>query len=224
MPGTTRPGQSTREALIRAALARFGEKGFRATTTREIAAAAGANIGSIAYHFGGKAELHRACAEHIAKLMRNAIGDRVAQLAADPSLTPEAATERLVAIATAFSTFLASSSEAETVARFMLREMDRPTEALDLIYSSVVAPAHMGICRLWSAATGTPEDDPETLLTVFALIGQVLYFRIGREVIRRRLTWDKVGPQQSRQIAAVLADNLAAIIEYHRNKNRNGPS
>ena len=32
----------------------FGEKGFAATSIREIAALAGSNIASISYHFGGK--------------------------------------------------------------------------------------------------------------------------------------------------------------------------
>ena len=43
----------TRLALIRAALTLFGSKGFDGTSTRDIAALANANIGSIAYHFGG---------------------------------------------------------------------------------------------------------------------------------------------------------------------------
>ena len=55
----------TRLALVQAALKLFGQKGFDGTSTREIATAARANIGSIAYHFGGKEGLRSACAEHI---------------------------------------------------------------------------------------------------------------------------------------------------------------
>ena len=47
-------GDATRLALIRAALDLFGAKGFEAASTRDVAAAAGANLASIAYHFGGK--------------------------------------------------------------------------------------------------------------------------------------------------------------------------
>ena len=55
--------QQTRAALIAAGLRLFGEKGFDATSTRDIAAAANTNIASIAYHFGGKEGLRLACAQ-----------------------------------------------------------------------------------------------------------------------------------------------------------------
>ncbi|WP_292390795.1 TetR family transcriptional regulator, partial [Mesorhizobium sp.] len=47
------PADQTRAALVQAALKLFGRQGFDGTSTREIAAEAKANIGSIAYHFGG---------------------------------------------------------------------------------------------------------------------------------------------------------------------------
>ncbi|MBN9445309.1 MAG: TetR family transcriptional regulator, partial [Bosea sp.] len=46
--------EGTRQALIRAGLDLFGRNGFDATSTREIAQAAGVNSAGIAYHFGGK--------------------------------------------------------------------------------------------------------------------------------------------------------------------------
>src|SRR5262245_7666417 len=62
--------EQTRRALIRAALKLFGSKGFDGTSTREIAAAANANIGSIAYHFGGKEGLRAACASFIVETIQ----------------------------------------------------------------------------------------------------------------------------------------------------------
>ena len=67
-------GQGTRAHLISAALELFGKQGFAATSTRQIAARAGTNIGSISYHFGGKAELHRACAAAVAQRIHEAAG------------------------------------------------------------------------------------------------------------------------------------------------------
>ncbi len=63
----------TRAALIQAALRLFGQKGFDGTSTREIATAAGANIGSIAYHFGGKEGLHTATADHIVETAQDSV-------------------------------------------------------------------------------------------------------------------------------------------------------
>ena len=52
----------------------FGAKGFEATSTREIASAANANIASIAYHFGGKEGLRLACAEMVGQRIQGVVG------------------------------------------------------------------------------------------------------------------------------------------------------
>src|SRR5690606_9671040 len=65
--------QPTRVLLIRAALRLFGRQGYEAASTRAIAAEAGTNISSIAYHFGGKEGLRLACAD--------AVADQIEQIA-----------------------------------------------------------------------------------------------------------------------------------------------
>ena len=47
---------------------------------------------------------------------------------------------------------------------------------------------------------------------MFTLIGQVVYFRIAREAVLRRMDWTDIGPDQAKAIAAVAVDNLAAIL------------
>ena len=53
----------TRQRLINAAGQIFSEKGFEATTVREVCLAAGANIAAIHYHFGDKESLYAAVFE-----------------------------------------------------------------------------------------------------------------------------------------------------------------
>ena len=53
-------GEQSRERLLQAAMRLFAAQGFTATSTREIALAAGANVAAIAYYFGDKAGLYRA--------------------------------------------------------------------------------------------------------------------------------------------------------------------
>ncbi|HEY2284291.1 MAG TPA: TetR family transcriptional regulator [Streptosporangiaceae bacterium] len=58
MPAELTPrAQQTRAAIAQAALALFRERGFDATTMREIAARAGVSTGNAYYYFGSKEEL-----------------------------------------------------------------------------------------------------------------------------------------------------------------------
>src|SRR5271154_2036358 len=71
MPQPAPPrGEVSRAALVVAALKLFGDKGFEAATTREIAAEAEVNIAMIAYHFGGKEGLRAACADFVAERLQ----------------------------------------------------------------------------------------------------------------------------------------------------------
>lgn len=54
---------TTRAALMDSARKLFSEKGFDGTSVREIAAAAGANLAAVTYHFGAKESLYAAVVE-----------------------------------------------------------------------------------------------------------------------------------------------------------------
>ncbi len=54
----TRPADYTRQAIMKAAVRLFAEKGFQATSVRDIVAKAGVNQAAINYHFKGKDGLY----------------------------------------------------------------------------------------------------------------------------------------------------------------------
>ncbi|MCR9098218.1 MAG: TetR/AcrR family transcriptional regulator [bacterium] len=72
----------TRARIVEAAAECFAERGFRAASTREIAARAGVNQGLITYHFKSKDELWRAAAEYFFGFIRSMIRERAAVLEA----------------------------------------------------------------------------------------------------------------------------------------------
>ena len=51
-------------------------------------------------------------------------------------------------------------------------------------------------------ATGEPAESDRTKITVFTLIGQVVYFRIGREAVMRRMGWSDIGPDEADEVIA----------------------
>lgn len=207
-------GQNTREAIIEAAMRGFGEKGFEATSVREIAGIAGTNLASISYHFGGKEGLRAACAEHIVALM----GKVTAAIRPEAPLpaSPRAAERLLIELVHNMVRFLLLEPQARLVAGFVLREMAQPSSALDTIYEDLFEGLHARVCNLWGTATGQPPETEAVRLAVFATIGQILYFHIGRPVIERRMAWPAVGPDEARAVGDTIARNLEVRIAADR--------
>ncbi len=198
----------TRTALVGAALHLFGLKGFDATTTREIATQAGVNIAAIAYHFGGKEGLRQACGARVAAQ----VAELLPLTETDPALTPEAAAARLEHVIIGAVRFFATDHHAQDLVAFMLREIAQDGPVLDAVYGAVIEDRHRALCGLWGRATGTDPEAEATRLSVFALIGQTVYFRIGQPVIRRRMGWETLGAPEADRIAAVLIGNLRAAL------------
>lgn len=209
--------EQTRQALIRAALKLFGTKGFDGTSTREIAAAANANIGSIAYHFGGKEGLRAACANFIVATIQS-IAVQALKPEPEAPKSEAAATAQLNAALDRMVTFIVAAPEAGEIVQFMLRELAHPTAALDIIYGGVFEPTHRRLCQLWAEATGEEAESERTKISVFTMIGQVIYFRIGRAAVLKRMGWSDVGPNQATAILAVARENLAAMLAARKGK------
>jgi len=208
----------TRLALIHAALTLFGRRGFDGTSTREIAAAAKANIGSISYHFGGKDGLRMAVADHIVATIQAIAGPALGSLDASLSAGMDAASARrqLHVVLERMVGFLVARPESGEIVQFVLRELSHPTPALDRIYAGVFEPVHRRLCLLWEAATGQTAETDAVRLTVFTLIGQLVYFRIGREAVMRRMGWPEIGPDQAAAILAVTSANLDAMLDARK--------
>lgn len=201
------PPEGTRLALITAGLHLFGSKGFAATSTRELAAQAQTNVASIAYHFGGKDGLRLACAEEFARRF----GAQVAGDAALPS-TPDQARQALATVLTHMVQFVVGSAEAGALVPFMLREIAENGPGTDHIYNGLMEPTHRRFCALWAIATGQDADTETTKLAVFSMVGQVLYFRIGAAIIRRRMGWQAMQKPQVDAIVTQLLFNLDAVL------------
>jgi len=210
MPETEPRG--TRKELIDAGLHLFGRQGFGSTSIRQIAARAGANVAAIAYHFGGKAGLRDACGQEASRRIAAVLPDGPVGIAS----SAQAATLQLSIILRRLVLFLATGRQAADMAAFLLREIAEDGPTLDAIYARTVAPRHRAICALWGQATGRDPEGEAVRLAVFAMMGQALYFRIGRPVVLRRMGWDDIDEDAAGRIADVLCANLIATIERER--------
>jgi AcrR family transcriptional regulator len=213
----TQSAEQTRQALIRAGLKLFGERGYDGASTRQLAALANANIGSIAYHFGSKEGLRAACAGFIVETIKGMAGQALSKT--DPSVAgPEAARRQLLGALERLVAFMVASPEAGTIVQFVLRELSHPTAALDIIYDGVFEPTHRRLCAAWAAATGEDAESERVKIAVFTMIGQVIYFRIGRAAVMRRMGWRDIGPREASAIAEIARSNLAAILDSRKER------
>lgn len=192
--------EDTASALITAGLHLFGHQGFAATSTRQIAARAGVNLASIKYHFGSKDGLRAACAAAVAQRIASVL----TTTDTPPPDTPAQAQAILEARLTRAVQFLCLEPEAEDAVAFMLREVTEAGALLERIYQDFLHPLHADLCALWALASGQDAESEETRLSVFAMIGQILYFRIARPVVRQRMGWDDIGTPEAEKITALL--------------------
>ena len=209
----SKDADGTRQALIRAGLDLFGRNGFDATSTREIARAAHVNSAGIAYHFGGKDGLRTACAEAVTTRVQAVLAGAQAAAATAPDADGRVvATERLLGLIDQMVAFLTTAPESEMIARFVMREMFTPSPAFETIYGGLFEPVHRRLCAIWAAATGMEAEAPATKLAVFAAIGQVVYFRLARPAVSRRLGWQAISAGEAAAIAETVRHSVRASI------------
>jgi TetR/AcrR family transcriptional regulator, regulator of cefoperazone and chloramphenicol sensitivity len=204
----------TRITLIDSAIRLFGERGYDAVSTRDIADLAAANIGSIAYHFGGKPGLRLACAQHVIGNISATVGS--AFLKPLPSLKPDEALDVIERMMKVFCNFWLVSPNSQTFVNFILRELLVKGEVSELFYCNWMKPMHKRFCELFGIATGRDPESHEVKIAVFSFIGQVFHFRVGQPLIMRRLDWDELGDKEADYVVEGLVKNTRAIVLAYR--------
>ena len=211
-PQDSTPAEGTALALVEAATELFGKKGYAATSTREVAALAGTNVASIAYHFGGKEGLRQACGiEFVRKLDRT-----LASVDQPDNPTPDSAEAAIHATIRAIAPLMIGSTQGQAMVSFVLRELFETGPTAELIYARFVEPAHLRFCRLWAIATQQDPNDATLKLRVFSVIGQILYFRVASPFVMSRMGWTALDGAEVNEITEVLIENIAALIATER--------
>jgi AcrR family transcriptional regulator len=227
MPKTTTRGSrgdQARAALIRAGAELFAERGLDGASTREIAARAGQNVASIAYHFGGKDGLYLAVAQEIARQWSAALGPVVTEIEGflqGSGRERRRAVELVRGFTETAVRGLLLRPEMVTLTQFVLREQLHPTSAFDLFYDGALARIHRALTGLVATALGLDAESNEAVVRAHAVLGQVLGFRVAGEAIRRRAGWKRIGPREAELIARVVGEHAEAILT---SQYRKGPT
>ncbi len=208
-------GDSTRRALLEAALVAFARDGFDNVSTRRLATLAGVNLAAIPYHFGSKEGLYRAVVQSLVDGMGRRVHELVDPLRRDldagkvgPKELPRRAGDLLSGVAH----LLLGSPLAARGALFMAREQMAPTPAFDIAYQGFIKPLHETLTALVAGALGCSVDAPEAILRAHGLLGLVLAFRVAPATVSRRLGWEDYTPEHVTEVAAAVRELAVAAL------------
>jgi AcrR family transcriptional regulator len=172
----------TKDRLIEAAGEEFASKGYESARIRTICDRAGANVAAVNYHFGDKEQLY---VETVLHAHRCGLDTPDADAA-----MPAAPADQLRCFVHHFlNHVLAISYPEDWRHRLMLREMLHPTSASDVLIREAIRPKFeclQGILRRFC-----PDADERKLNALaFSVIGQCLYYRMGRPIAERLIGRD----------------------------------
>jgi AcrR family transcriptional regulator len=178
------PEDQTAQRLLEAAGQVFAEQGFQSATVRDICARAGANVAAVNYHFRDKMGLYVA-------VLRKSVGAESPQSflqLATTSKDPEAALRAI--IHQTLHRILGMSDSNAWHSRIMAHELAQPSAALDRVVEEVIGPNYAVLRKVISRILGTPPGHDRTRLCAHSVIGQVIHYSQGRQVISR--LWPKL--------------------------------
>jgi len=122
---------ATRQKLLDSAIEAFSERGFKGTSTRDIAERAGVHHPLITYHFTNKDQLWRDATDHVFGEFNAALAKANAAVSgADPRA-------RAVAL---LRTYVRHSRRQPALHRFILQESNAPSDRLDWLVDRHLRP------------------------------------------------------------------------------------
>ncbi|MEN9538000.1 MAG: hypothetical protein RLZZ126_235 [Pseudomonadota bacterium] len=206
---TTRSdGAEARARLLSSAVELFAQQGFANTSTREIAQAAGVNIAAISYYFGDKAGLYRAAFLEPMQSHRSTLNEF-----SSPALS---LADALHCFYSSFMAPLKQGPQMQHCVRLHLREMVEPTGLWDEVVRNEIKPSNQALRGVLCRHLGLKRADEDLHRLAFAIVGQVVYLLIGREVVSSiapRLLGSPSGIDKTTQR---LTDQALAMVEAER--------
>ncbi|MCH2241220.1 MAG: CerR family C-terminal domain-containing protein [Aquabacterium sp.] len=222
-PAEMRKGDLARTRLLLAALEVFGECGFDAATTRDLAQRAGVNLGAIPYYFSSKQELHEAAAAYLADNIAQRVAQPLQELQAVIAQTQERKDERqgeAAVLIDAVARFLMSQARTLLAGdvppqwlQFFLRAQAEGGPAFESLFNAVLEPARRAVAEAVGRIVQRPAADATTRMLTFMAFHQTLYARVSDAALRRHLGWREVTPRQVDALLQHLDAGLRAQLQ-----------
>jgi TetR/AcrR family transcriptional regulator, regulator of cefoperazone and chloramphenicol sensitivity len=201
-----------RTQLLHTALLLFAQKGFHATSTRELCQAAQANLSAIKYYFGDKAGLYREVLHWAFSQMADSFGvfdqesmalDQVLIQIVTPLLPQDNQSDQPLEM---------------LLMRLYLFEMIQPSSILPDILLDTVAPVHQAFCRVLARYCGATEIDASIHQLAFAIGAMAHDYCMSHDWMQTLAPKVFEPADAQAQIAQRLLGYSHALIAYERQR------
>ena len=164
--------EETHERILLAAERLFSEKGFEATSVRDITSEADCNVASVNYHFGGKENLYL---EAFRSLLAEVRDRRISAMRRDMTERPNMSLQDFVeSFATAFMEPLVDRSRGRFFLGFFGHEMNDPHLPPRVFVDEFIRPlAEVSLEGL--RRFGPPMEPMAQRLCLMSMVGQLLH-------------------------------------------------
>jgi AcrR family transcriptional regulator len=210
-------GEETRLRIIRAAIELFGEHGFAAASTRDIAARAGVNAPALQYYFENKEGVYRACVEHLADEVWDKFEPVVRRSAETLESTDEIAPliEAFVDVQDVMMDKALQTPSAPALKLFFVREQggQEPAIATQIFQERVRRPLNAVSTKIIAKICGTEPNDPLTIVRLIALHGQFSLFHMAPRSMLTLFGWSNLDAEKIEFVKQTVFSNTRALLQ-----------
>lgn len=209
-------GEETRLRIIRSAIELFGEHGFVAASTRDIAAHAGVNAPALQYYFENKEGVYRACAEHLADEIWSKFEPVVRRSAATVESTDDV--EKLIEAFLDLQCVMMDKAmewpSAPALKLFFVREQggQEPQIATDTFQQRVRGPLNSVASKIVAKICGTAPTDPLTVMRLISLNGQFVLFHMAPRSVLALFGWTTIDAEKLEFVKQTICSNTRALL------------
>jgi AcrR family transcriptional regulator len=204
----TQESRDTHERILSAAQKLFADKGFDATSVRDITTQAGCNVASVNYHFGGKDKLYLETFRSMLKVLRDRRLELMGELMErEPSPSLEEFVETFAVI---MIEPLVGDSRGRMFLNLVSREMIAPRLPDGVLFSEFFEPM---MDRAAAALTrvGPSLDAVSARMCVMSLVGQLLHSLKAHHLLADLGRPDVLPTRHSDQIAHFVRFSVGGI-------------
>jgi AcrR family transcriptional regulator len=214
--------QATKDRLLAAAASLFAERGFHATSVREIAERAGTNVASGNYHYGSKKALYlevlREQFQNIRAELRKSGG---APAPAELSRLSKRELTKVLHLRLLTMLKLTLGPPPGLHGALMQREMCDPSEALPVIVAEFIVPTTEEMGEILSHLfPSLPPLDVERC--VLSMVGQAIFYRFTMPAVLHIQKLDEYPPEMAGELAEHIAEFSLAGAKHLAERGKRG--